>query len=198
MILLVIRHGQSEADLLDVHEGRADYPLTSLGIRQAEALADKIAKEYQVQSIYCSPLKRAYQTAEYLSQKTGICIQKEPLLMEFNNGLLAGMDRKTAAEKYPYIPDLPLHQAVYQQESKLDFRFRAEKVLSEILSKNPQNAVIAIVSHGGMINQLHHAFLGLPVGSKLIFCTGDTGVHEWRIENNKRQVVYINRLDHLA
>ncbi len=26
MILLIIRHGQSEADLLDVHEGRADFP----------------------------------------------------------------------------------------------------------------------------------------------------------------------------
>lgn len=27
MILLLIRHGQSEADLLNVHEGRADYAL---------------------------------------------------------------------------------------------------------------------------------------------------------------------------
>ncbi len=27
MKLLVIRHGESEADLLDVHEGRADFAL---------------------------------------------------------------------------------------------------------------------------------------------------------------------------
>ena len=33
MKLLIIRHGQSEADLLDVHEGRADFPLTALGHR---------------------------------------------------------------------------------------------------------------------------------------------------------------------
>ena len=28
MELFIIRHGESEADLLGVHEGRADFPLT--------------------------------------------------------------------------------------------------------------------------------------------------------------------------
>ena len=32
MILLVIRHGESEADTLDVHEGRADFELTQKDI----------------------------------------------------------------------------------------------------------------------------------------------------------------------
>ena len=31
MLLLLIRHGESEADLLDVHEGRADFELTERG-----------------------------------------------------------------------------------------------------------------------------------------------------------------------
>lgn len=31
MRILVIRHGESEADLLDVHEGRADFELTKRG-----------------------------------------------------------------------------------------------------------------------------------------------------------------------
>lgn len=39
MILLVIRHGESEADLLDVHEGRADFELTERGHEQAIAMA---------------------------------------------------------------------------------------------------------------------------------------------------------------
>lgn len=28
MQILLIRHGQSKTDLLDVHEGKADFPLT--------------------------------------------------------------------------------------------------------------------------------------------------------------------------
>lgn len=40
MRLLIIRHGESEADLLDVHEGRADFPLSKRGHKQAEAMAE--------------------------------------------------------------------------------------------------------------------------------------------------------------
>ncbi|MDP4164007.1 MAG: phosphoglycerate mutase family protein, partial [Bacillota bacterium] len=38
MELLLIRHGQSEADLLGVHEGKADFPLTELGQQQAKKM----------------------------------------------------------------------------------------------------------------------------------------------------------------
>jgi broad specificity phosphatase PhoE len=34
--LFIMRHGQSEADLLDRYEGRADFPLTDLGREQAD------------------------------------------------------------------------------------------------------------------------------------------------------------------
>lgn len=35
MEILLIRHGQSQADLEDRYEGRADFPLTELGHRQS-------------------------------------------------------------------------------------------------------------------------------------------------------------------
>ena len=38
MKLLSIRHGESEADILDVHEGRADFGLTDHGYSQTESL----------------------------------------------------------------------------------------------------------------------------------------------------------------
>ena len=37
MKLLIIRHGESEGDILDVHEGRADFELTERGHSQADA-----------------------------------------------------------------------------------------------------------------------------------------------------------------
>ncbi|MGI5854323.1 MAG: phosphoglycerate mutase family protein, partial [Bacillota bacterium] len=55
MVLLVIRHGQSEADILNVIEGRADFPLTDLGHAQAEKMAQWIREHYQVNYIVCSP-----------------------------------------------------------------------------------------------------------------------------------------------
>ena len=103
MILLVIRHGESEADILDVHEGRADFELTQKGHRQAAAMAKYVARNYQVTRIYASTLKRAAQTAEHLSDETGIEIAFDPDLMEFNNGLLAGLSHEEADRLYPHI-----------------------------------------------------------------------------------------------
>jgi len=43
MVILVIRHGETEANILDVHEGRADFELTQKGHRQAAAMARYVA-----------------------------------------------------------------------------------------------------------------------------------------------------------
>lgn len=123
MRILVIRHGESEADILNVHEGRAD-------------------------------------------------------------------------EKYPKVENLPIDQSVYGQESRVEFRNRAEIVFEKILNENDSNSTIAIVSHGGMINQLYHVFLGLPIESKIFFGTGDTGIHEWLIKNEK-YILKANYVEHI-
>ena len=119
MKLLVIRHGESEADLLDVHEGRADFALTERGHKQAEAMANYVADNYNISKIYASTLTRAKQTAQHLSDKTGVSIVFDENLMEFNNGLLAGLPRAVVREKYPEVPNLPIDKAVYGQESQV-------------------------------------------------------------------------------
>ena len=183
MKLLVIRHGESEADLLDVHEGRADFALTERGHRQAQAMAQYVVENYHIDRIYASTLTRAMQTARHLSDATCVPIRPEHDLMEFNNGLLAGLPHKEAAEKYPRVPDLPPDKSVYEQESLVEFRDRAERILTKILAEASENDTVAVVTHGGMINQLYHAFLMLPVKDGVFFSTADTGIHE--------QLVYI-------
>ena len=196
MRILIIRHGESEADLLDVHEGRADFELTERGHRQAAAMARHVKENYEVSAIYSSTLKRACQTAGHLSEAIGIPVTFDEKLMEFNNGLIAGLERDVARKKYPQIVDLPLHASVYEQESLLEFRGRAEYMLSKILSEAGPDETVAIVTHGGMINQLYRAFLRLPIDSDIGFVTGDTGIHEWRISHGSRVIVRANRTEH--
>lgn len=143
MQLLIIRHGQSEADLLNVHEGRADFALTPHGHRQAEQMAAWLSAHFAVSAIYCSPLTRARETAEHIAAHTGAPVTPEPLLMEFDNGLLAGVDYETAAVKYPPVPDLPAHACAYGQESALAFRARAEQALSRLLAETPPDQTVA-------------------------------------------------------
>lgn len=197
MRLLIIRHGESEADLLDAHEGRADFALTPRGHAQAEAMAAWVAARYSLSRLVCSPLRRARQTAEHLARRTGLPLCENEKLMEFNNGLLAGLERKAAEERYPDVPDLPPHEARYGQESMLEFRFRAEYALSQLLAESGADDTVAVVTHGGMIQQLYRAFLGLPLDSHTFWLTGDTGLHEWVVRPDGKRVVRANSLAHL-
>ena len=196
MKLLVIRHGESEADLLDVHEGRADFALTERGHRQAEAMANYVADNYNISKIYASTLTRAKQTAQHLSDKTGISIVFDENLMEFNNGLLAGLPRAVVREKYPEVPDLPIDKAVYGQESQVEFRQRAENALSRIMNESENDETIAVVSHGGMINQLYRSFFNMPVDCIYFFNTADTGIHMWSLTDRERRVIKANYDEH--
>ena len=105
MDLLVIRHGQSEADILKVIEGRANFNLIELG---------------------------------------------------------------------------------YKQESHIDFRMRAEMVMSKVVNENDDKETIAIVSHGGMINMLFRSLLESPIKNKISVKSSDTGIHHWRINNGNK------------
>ena len=195
MKILVLRHGESEADILGVHEGRADFELTERGHRQAEATSVYAAAHYSIDRIYHSTLKRAAQTAAHLAEKTGAPLVPEEKLMEFNNGLVAGVPYDEARVRFPHV-DVAAHEAVYEQESMLEFRGRAEYVLSKVLYENAPDSTVAIVTHGGMIHQLYKAFLRLPCDTEYYFWSGDACIHEWLVDGGKRSVIRANFLPH--
>ena len=59
-MLILVRHGQTEANVHGLLLGRADPPLTHLGRQQAAALAAALPEPYRTVT---SPLRRARQTA---------------------------------------------------------------------------------------------------------------------------------------
>lgn len=197
LLLLLIRHGESEADLLKVHEGRADFALTARGHRQAAAMADFVSQHYTIDRLYASPLLRAQQTANHLSSAVGLSPISDADWMEFDNGLLAGLSYAEAKKRYPPIKDLPIDQAVYGQESLVAFRLRAERALTRLFSESAQNETIAVVTHGGMINQIYHVLLGMPIQSGRWFLTGDTGFHVWRFREGESRIELANSTVHL-
>jgi 2,3-bisphosphoglycerate-dependent phosphoglycerate mutase len=198
MNLLVIRHGQSEADIWDRMEGRADFNLTDLGRKQARLMADWVAERYKIDKIFASPLKRASQTAAFLSERTGVAVVYDDDLMEWQNGLIAGMPRDEARKKYPRPEVKYPHTVIYEQESAIQFRMRAETALSRIINENPIDSTIAVVSHGGLIANLFSSFLRLPVTSNSVYTeSGDTGIHEWRTDGDYRWIIRVNMQEHL-
>ena len=68
MKLYFVRHGESEANVLQVISNRGwMHPLTEKGRQQANTLAEKL-RGAGITKIYTSPLRRAVETAEILSR----------------------------------------------------------------------------------------------------------------------------------
>jgi len=76
--LYLIRHGENPANITKEFSHRlVDYSLTPKGMLQAQQTGEYF-KDKQIDAIYCSPLKRAIETAEIIGRAIGI----QPVIME--------------------------------------------------------------------------------------------------------------------
>lgn len=82
-MLILLRHGQTQANASGQYLGRSDPPLTELGRAQARALAPVVVGAARVVT---SPLIRATQTAEFLDLGVPLCIDDRWVEMDY--GLL--------------------------------------------------------------------------------------------------------------
>lgn len=199
--LIIARHGQTVADIENRMEGRADFPLTYLGEEQAEKLAYWLRENILLDFIISSPLKRASQTSNIISNICSREIIYDERLMEWNNGKLAGLLKSEADEKYPMPKGgRKYFQKMYEVESIIDFRARAEEFIAEILDKydsDKEERRILIISHGGTINMLIQSFLNMPIKNSIRICSGDTGVHMLRVKDKDRIIMSLNGNEHL-
>ncbi|MGZ4106172.1 MAG: histidine phosphatase family protein [Tumebacillaceae bacterium] len=194
MQILLIRHGQSEADLLDVHEGRADFPLTPLGMEQVKKMAARVQREFPLDMIWASTMKRASATAACVAETVGCPVEYLDELREHDNGDMAG---KPLAE-VPFPWGLPPHEKFGSYgESAIEFRARGEHVFSWIKKQSVSYERIAIVAHGGMISRILESFLSIPMQHDIFFTTGDTGIHLLEYHEHGRLVRFMNDTTHL-
>jgi broad specificity phosphatase PhoE len=90
MRLYFVRHGQSEANVLQVISNRGlEHGLTEPGRAQVSSLARRLAG-LPFARLYSSPLLRAVQTAEMLSSELGLPFETKDALREFDCGIIEG------------------------------------------------------------------------------------------------------------
>jgi broad specificity phosphatase PhoE len=159
--LILVRHGESVGNELGYYQGQADFELNDRGRAQAYALADRWkCEEVQFDTAISSPLARARQTAEIIAGTLGLALELNTLWMERNNGHLAGLHPKEAAERYPrpeFIhPYMPIGGT---GESQWDLYLRAGQAVREIMARPPGQYLV--VSHGGLLQMVMYSILGL-------------------------------------
>lgn len=83
--ILLVRHGQSEGNLVRSFLGHTDLNLTELGHLQAEKTAEFL-DSYDIDMLYASDLQRAWQTAEHIANRKNLSIIADPTLREIYAG----------------------------------------------------------------------------------------------------------------
>jgi len=104
MKLILLRHGESEWNLLNQFTGWTDIGLTENGIKEAKFSAEQILKEnIVINTLYTSLLKRSTHTAEIIADIINFDkknIQYNWRLNERHYGALQGLNKSETAEKY--------------------------------------------------------------------------------------------------
>ena len=104
MKLILLRHGESEWNLLNQFTGWTDVGLTENGIKEAQFSAEQILKKnIVINTIYTSLLKRSTHTAEIIADIINFDkknIQYNWRLNERHYGALQGLNKSETAKKY--------------------------------------------------------------------------------------------------
>jgi 2,3-bisphosphoglycerate-dependent phosphoglycerate mutase len=90
--LVLVRHGQSEWNLIHKMTGQSDVPLTELGVKQAQAAAEVI-RDLELHVGYTSELQRAYNTLAHIlesNDRTDLAVTKNSALNERRYGIYEG------------------------------------------------------------------------------------------------------------
>jgi broad specificity phosphatase PhoE len=159
--ITLLRHGESVGNAESRWQGQADFPLTERGRAQAQALAKRWKRErMKFDFIISSPLSRARETAEIVASELGLLVEFEPLWLERDNGEFAGLTPQEVRENFTH-PEFstPYDPVGMDGEGDWELFLRAGQALHDLLKREP--ARYLIVSHGGMLNQVMHAVMGI-------------------------------------
>lgn len=150
--LFIIRHGQTDWNVIEKIQGQIDIPLNDTGIKQAQLVASFLKnKNLSPHALYSSDLQRAHQTAQQISPLFSLNIITTQHLRERHVGILQGLTKKQVHEMHGTHWENAL-DTEHGGESKTEFVQRLTNELSRI-SKNHLNESVIIVTHGHAIRQ---------------------------------------------
>ncbi|MGH8820848.1 MAG: histidine phosphatase family protein [Rhodoferax sp.] len=157
--ILAIRHGETAWNVDTRIQGQLDIPLNDTGRWQARRMAQALAHE-PIRAIYASDLLRARETALALAATTDLPVLSEQGLREREFGRFEG---KTFAEIASLWPEQSLRWrkrdpdfAPEGGESLRQFRQRVTHT-ALALAERHTGELIALVSHGGVMDVLYRA-----------------------------------------
>lgn len=193
--LYIVRHGETEWNLIKKFQGQLDSPLTENGIKIMKDTGNKL-KNIIFSRVYTSELDRAVKSAEIILNKNinykndKIEIKKMSELNEVYFGLWQGLSHEEVFEKYSeeaenYFHNVRKYNAEnIKAENLKDALDRFLRGIEKIL-KNHKSGNILIVTHGTVlemfINYVENKDL-LEIDERKLVNNGDYKIFNYKNE----------------
>jgi len=178
--IFLIRHGDvaGNSGAKRTFAGARDLELTPLGLRQAEAVAQRMSGE-KVDAVYASGLRRAWRTADGIAARHGLVTVRDTAWNEVNYGEWEGLSEEEILERYPRewnarVQD-PFNISPPGGESYQELWARLEPAWHALVERDlGQNVVV--VGHNGSLRVLLCALLQAPLANARRLAIGNCSV----------------------
>ncbi len=178
-MIVLVRHGETDANQAGLLLGRADPPLNDRGRQQAATLAEALASVAEP-LIVTSPLARAVETATWIGERVGVTPRVDARLIELDYGEWDGhrIADVPAATRDRWRADPSFTPP--GGESLTDLRARVAPLAAELYEQAEDHTSIA-VSHVS------------PIKAVILWALGLGDEYSWRL---RLDVASISRLGH--
>ena len=177
----IVRHGQTNWNILGKTQGHGNSDLTAKGIEQATELAESIVN-YPIDYIYSSDLGRAVQTAQILGDKLNIKVEETEALREMGfgewEGLLIDEIKTNYANVYttwrnePHLAQIPGGETLHLIKDRVDSFIQS-------LNEKYDDKHILLVTHSVTVRVMLLAFLN----------SGMENIYRIKQDNNALNIV---------
>lgn len=200
MRLFLLRHGRTAWNAGEVFRGREDIPLDPVGETEARLLAERLRGE-RLEVIFSSPLRRAKQTAFFISEQTGAPVVEAEELIDLDYGQWQGSTLQEVRDCFPELYELWLkfpHEVVFPSgEGLKDVLGRVGPFVQAVLERF-DGKTVAFVTHKVVLKVLicHLLEMGLSSFWKVEQSTSALNLFEYK--DGLWRAKLINDICHLA
>lgn len=165
--LVLVRHGQTDANASGRFQGHLDVPLNRIGHKQAKAVAERVALMKPTR-IVSSDLSRARDTADAIAEASGLDREIDLRLREIDVGAWQGMTIADVSEAHPWMPEALAEGRDFRRsdtgETASEAGARVARALVDFAAQRPGETTV-VVGHG----------LSLRIGLALVSGLGFPG-----------------------
>ena len=161
--IYLIRHATNDTVGRIIAGRSAGVSLNAEGLRQAERLATRLARE-SIQIIVSSPLDRAVETAVPLAKRLGLDVQISEALTELDYGdwTKQKLEQLNAVPKWQQWNSFRSGHRIPNGEMMVEVQARIVAEIERLRDQYPEQGV-AIFSHGDPIRSAIAYYLGIPL-----------------------------------